>query len=224
MLRAMRTIGVLFALFALGAISASSADAVWFINGAALTGEAALLTKAHVVSDANLTVPALGLRIECVGEAIGEHAPFFRSEKPEIIATSAYKARSLLFDGCNTAEPVNGCDLQEVNETISTNAVVGSLTLSISPQDRITLSPQSKATLANIFFSEANLCAFWGEEPVKGSVTLRVWTGQEEKTEQAVEGLGSSENNSLEIGGQRAYFSGGDAVWRLVSNAKWSFR
>src|ERR1700727_623191 len=80
MSRTVMTIGVLFALSALGAISASSADAVWFINGSALTGEAALLTKAHVVSVANLTVPGLGLRIECIGEAIGEHALLFSSE------------------------------------------------------------------------------------------------------------------------------------------------
>ena len=89
--------------------------------------------------------------------------------------------------------------------------------------DRVTLAPQTKTTIAELPFKEENTCAFAGTEPLKGEVTLDAPTGQTDEASQAVEGLGSLENNSLEVAKDKAYVEAGKTVLKLASGSKWSF-
>src|SRR6202041_1882808 len=100
---------------------------------------------------------------------------------------------------CSTTKPASGCAISSQPTAISTNPLLASVVLGTGEEDRITVKAETKTTLAEISFNEANTCAFNGLEPVKGAVTLGAPTGQLESSLQAITGLGSAENNSLEV-------------------------
>ena len=73
-------------------------------------------------------------------------------------------------------------------------------------EDKLELVPQTKAEIAEIHFGEK--CALAGNQVVDGKVTAKAQTLQEEEVEQEIVGLGTTENNSLEVGGHKAYITG----------------
>jgi hypothetical protein len=205
-------------LSSIGAVSASAADE-WFVNGSLLKTAAALSTTAKVDEDASLLVPGLGVSILCGGSQLD-------GESPEIIPGDSGKAKALTFLGCKVTKPLTGCTLKETPEqsipTLPVNALAVLTTK--SPENRVIFTPQTKKTFAEIEFNENNTCGLAGLVPVKGSVTVAAPTGQTEEVAQAIVGLGSVENNSLEIGsGNKAYIDGGKALLTLASGSKWSF-
>lgn len=202
----------------LSALGTASASANWFVGGTELKTSAALSTGVVVDEPATLLVPALSLSVVCSGGDIDELGIVVEPVDRELIESRRYLS-------CNTTKPATGCALTEKNQSITFGPARGRAFLATSPEDRILLSAATKGTLAEINFSEANTCAFAGPEPVKGSVTLGLPTGQTESVAQAVTGLGSVENNSLEIGaGNKAFIDGGRALSTLASGSKWSFR
>jgi hypothetical protein len=219
MSRVKATIVVLVAAFALSAVAAGTASAEWFINGTKLTGSAALATTAKVDTDAVLDIGTI--KILCKGGLL-------RGARPEIdSANEGGMAESLTFEGCETIEPATKCTLVGQPRTITTNpvtATVKKLTGS-SKEDRVIFTPLTKKSFAILPFSETNTCALNSEEEsVNGSVTVGAPTGQEENEAQAIEGLGSTENNSLEVAGLKAFILRGRALLKLASGSKWSFR
>jgi hypothetical protein len=214
------TMMALFAVVALSAIAAGSASANWFVGGAELKTSAPLATTAKVDEFTKLLVPSLSdLTIECTGATLNGTAP-------EIVGPGATgKAAALEFKSCATTKPATGCALNEANQTIATLGVNARAFLKSGTEDGVLFSPQTKKTFAEIKFSEANTCALAGLQPVKGAVTIGAPTGQTEETVQAIKGLGSVENNSLEIGaGNKAFLVGGSALLELASGSKWSFK
>jgi len=210
----------LFAVLAFSAMAAGSASASWFVGGTELKTSAKLSTTAVVDEPTTLSVPALGLSVLCKGGVLD-------GVSPEIIAGETGKAASLKFLSCNTTVPATGCALEESNQAIPTLGInaKASLKSGSGVEDRVLFSPQTKGTFAEIKFSEANTCAFNSVEPVKGEVIVGAPTGQTESVGQAIVGLGSVENNSLEIGkGNKAFLNGGKALLTLASGSKWSFK
>jgi hypothetical protein len=205
----------LVAVFALSVVASASA-AGWKVNGAALTGSAALATTAQVDAAATLTiVPGTGAKVKivCSGSLL-------RGEKPEIDSTNTGMASKLTFEGCATTEPTK-CALS--SSTINTNPISATVTTATAPADHVTFTPLTKKTFAEVPFSATNTCAFNEPEPVNGAVTVNAPTGQTENGSQAIEGLGSIENNSLEVAGDKSFIEGGKALLKLASGSKWSF-
>jgi len=209
---------ILFAVFAVSAMAVSSASAEWLVGGTKLVGSAALATTALVDEPTKLLVPTIqDLTIECTGEVLD-------GENPRIEAPDKGFASSLKFLACNTTKPASGCALEVVNQPITTLPILALVVLGKGEEDRVTFTPETKSTFATFKFSESNTCAFNGEEAVKGSVTIGAPTGQLDLLTQAIVGLGSVENNSLEIGtANKAFLIGGKALLKLANDATWSF-
>ena len=221
MLRLKVSLMALLAVIVLGAISVGSASAEWFMKGVLLSGTTPLATTAVVDENTKLLVPSLlDLTIECTGRTLD-------GEDPKIEDPDAGFASSLKFLSCNTIKPMTGCALESANQTVATLPILARAYLGVDEEDRILLSPEKDTTLAEINFDETNSCAFASIEPVKGSVIIGVPTGQLELLNQAIVSLGSTENNSLEIGrstGNKAYLVGGKALLKLANDLKWSFK
>jgi hypothetical protein len=208
----------LFVVFAMSVIAVNSASAEWLIGGTALTGTAALLSTALVDEKTKLLVPSLeDLTLECVGETLD-------GENPTLIAPDKGFASKLTFLGCSTVKPASGCAIEAQPVGISTVPILALAALKTGEEDKVTFTPETKKIFTEIPFSSTNTCAFNGLEAVTGSVTVGAPTGTLELLNQAIVGLGSFENNSLEIGGtNKAYLVGGKALLRLASDSKWSF-
>jgi len=212
------TVIALLAVLALSAAVAGSASANWFVGGTELKTSAALATTTVVDEPSTLLVPTLSLSIVCSGKTLD-------GTSPEIIAGNIGKAASLKFLECNTTKPATGCALETANEPIPTLPVSARASLGSGEADRVLFVPQTKGTFAEIKFSEADTCALGPALILKGAVTFGAPTGQLELLNQAIVGLGSIENNSLEIGsGNKAFIDGGKVLLRLASDSKWSFK
>lgn len=199
------------ALAALSIAVPSCATAEWFVNGAKLTTTAAVATTASVDTGVTLNSPSLHLTIKCSGATLELHVH-------EIFPNGALRYIAHAWLGCSVVQPTS-CSIPS---EITSNAVTGTTTTGTSPEDRLTQKPTSGRLLAAITFEGAT-CPFLGEEPLDGSFTEKLPTGQNESVIQAVESLGSTENNSLELAGAKAYFEGGKALLKLASGSKWSF-
>jgi len=210
------TMMALVTVAASNAIGAASASANWFIGGTELKTSAALSTAATVTQHLQLSTPNISLTLLCssLKMDVKETEVFF----------DLWKSREWNILECNTAKPATGCALAVSNQTISTSGLNGRPFLGPGGEDRILFSAQTKATLAEIEFNEANTCVFNGREPLKGAVTFGMPTGQTEAIAQALVGLGSVENNSLELGSGNKTFINGEVLFTLASGSKWSFK
>jgi hypothetical protein len=210
------TLTVLGAVAAFSVLSVSSASAGWLINGTPLTGSAALSTQALVDRDSTLLIPGLGLSILCNGH-------FLDFTSPQLIGTDKFYASSLTFLGCSTITPTS-CEIEGQPTAISTTAILALAHLWTKGGALLLITPETKTTFTNIEFKAGDECAFKGLEPVTGSVVAGAPTGQSSLAAQSVTGLGSTEgNNSLQVGGQKAFIDGGLWLLTLASGAKWSF-
>jgi len=196
----------------LSAVGAASASAEWYINGAKLPAgsKVALATKAVVDEPAILNVPKLSLKISCSG---------LGAVKPELIGTTKGRAEHLLFEGCSEIEPKT-CRLNP--STIETEPVLWLTHESFSIFGfEVWLVHEEETILATLVFEGS--CSLAGEKPVRGAVTLGAPTLKTENTSQLLEGLGSLENNSLEVAKNKAYIEKGKVLVKLASSSKWSF-
>jgi hypothetical protein len=203
----------LLATFALSAVVASSASAgSWSVNGVTLAKGAtvALSTTAHVDESTVLSEPSLGVKLTCSGETLKGAGAFIQGE-------ASGGAESLTFEKCSELAP-NTCTIQT---QIETKPVVASVETGTSPLDRIRFVPKTGKVFAIIVFKGS--CAEAGEQGVDGSVVLDSKTGQTESVTQPLEGLGTTENNSLELLERKAYLVGGKALLTLSAGQKWSF-
>jgi len=210
----------LFAVVALSAMIASSASAAgWHVNGTELgkNSKQALTTAAAVDTAATLSIVTKSetIQIKCSGTTLN-------GTSPEIIGTNEGMAQALTFTGCATTKPATKCTLSKT--TVATNPIKVFVTKGSGEADVATFDPLSEEPFADIPFSDTNTCAFDEPEPVSGPVRVNAPTGQTEEEVQVIEGLGSVENNSLEVAKDKAYIEGGNAGLKLASGSKWSFR
>lgn len=207
------------AALALSAIAADAASAEWFVNGTKLTTTAAALATSSVLDTPvswELPVPKVG--VDCSGPVDYSFGQVLRGGNLD--------ATTITWLHC-LALPAGVCSLASTASVIQSEPLTGTLTKGPgASEDRLTIRPVSKAVLATIPFAETEggSCPVSGEQPVKGSVTLSLPKGQVEEATQVVEGLGSVENNSLEVAGDKIYVEGGKALVKLASGSKWSFR
>lgn len=205
--------------FVLSVWFAGSAHAAWFIGGSELKTSAALASSSSSEGGILLTVPSILVTVACSGSLVS-------GTGQEINSGNVIKAKSLAFNGCETIEPETDCELAGEPALIITQPLTGTVTLGTTKsEDRIKFVAQTKNLLATVSFAETNTCVFNGEEPIKGSVTLAAPTDQSEEVVQDAEGLGSVENNSLEVGsGNKAYLEGCSLALELADRSKWSYR
>jgi hypothetical protein len=212
----------LVAALTFSAIAASSAPAVaanWFVGGVELAAgaTAGLATTAKVDTPILLAIPAAKIKVQCKGGLLG-------GTSPEIVGTNSGRATALIFEGCETVEPPTKCVLTGQPTNINTEPVKLAVAKGLkAPEDRLTVTPSTKSTFMLLPFSGTNTCAFDAETPVKGAVTMSMPTGESEEAAQALEGVGSLENNSLEAIGFKIFITG-RALLKLNSGSKWSFR
>jgi hypothetical protein len=207
---------VLLAVGALSTLGASSASATWLVNGTPLTGSAAVSTQALVDENSTFLVPGFSLVAVCNGH-------FFDALNPRIFSSDKAFASELTFLGCSVVQPT-GCELEGQPAAIATTAILALAVKGLGEAAKITFTPETKTTLANIEFKATNECAFRGLEPITGSFVEGLPTGQLSLLAQAITGLGSTEgNNSLQIAGQKAFIDGGRYLMTLASDSKWSF-
>jgi hypothetical protein len=203
----------LAALTVTAVASASASAAQWYVNNAALANGAkeALNTTAVVDESAVLNAPKLSLKITCAT---------LTGVKPEIIGKEKGAAEHLTFGTCSEIEPKT-CKLEVPTvETVPITALVSAKT---GTDDRVLFSPTSGKTFATLTF--VGSCALAGEKGVNGLVNVDAPDGQTEQTTHLIDGLGSVENNSLEIGAQKAFIEKGKALLKLATGTNtWSFR
>jgi hypothetical protein len=199
------------------ALNAASASAGWLVNGTPLTSSASLSTQALVDEESTLLVPGLNLAIKCNGKSLD-------STNPQIIGSDKGFASALSFLGCSTIIPATGCELEAQPTAVSTVPILALATKGTGEAAKITFTPETKTTFADLQFKPGNECAFKGIQPATGSVVAGLPTGQLSLLAQALTGLGSTEgNNSLQIGGFKAFLDGGRALLTLASDLKWAF-
>jgi hypothetical protein len=213
---------VFVAVIAFSAVASSSALAGmgWFVGGARLASGSheGLANTARVTESTVLDVPSLGLKVTCAG---------LSGKEAEIEGTTLGKAEHLFYEGCSEVEPAT-CAL--ASKSIVVAPVDALPELFGSPNKLLIIfHPQTGKELAiidsvkNLAQSKACAGGIVGEKPVLGAVELSAPTGLEENTEQAIEGLGASGSNSLEVGGDRACIEGGKTFIKLASGKPWSY-
>jgi len=203
------------ATVALALVGASSASAHgWVINGTELTTTAALAHTAAVDTPYNLRAPSLGLRITCTGKEAS-------ITKGELLGSAKIaQGESFSMEGCSEISPA-ACKLSST--TISSNAFLWLLSLvaSILPL-RILLHAPSGKVLSMLTFEGAE-CAVEGSLPITGIAVRALQESTNEQVLQPLEGLGTTENNSLEIAKSKLYIEGGRTLLKLASGLKWTF-
>jgi hypothetical protein len=217
MSKTIKMLTVVLAVCAFSAVVSAQASAgEWFVGGSVLKGSAAIAGTASLSTAGVMKAPAVeNATVDCKVYLFLAHAAIVAGQ-PELAA--AFTAAFFL---CEAFAQTGTCALGALainSSLLNATVKVGSK----SPEDRVLVLPRTKSLLAEIPFSETNTCAFAGVEGVKGSVTLAMPTGQSEESAQAIEGLGSVENNSLEIANSKAYITG-RALVKLASGSKWSF-
>ncbi len=214
------TVTVSFVVLAMCAIASASASADWLVGGTEFseTSSTELSTTAKVSSALLLTVPEAKIKISCKGTTL-------KMETPKLSGTYRLEAKSLTYEGCETTEPATNCALSltliKTNPVLATTGTGEGVNF---PEGRLTFKPKEGTTLAKVAFNETDTCAFHESESLKGNVTMDMPTAFQETKLQAIEGLGTTENNSLEIGTDKAYLSGGKAELKQASEQAFYLR
>jgi hypothetical protein len=185
----------------------------WFVQGTKVASGAtlAIAIPDQVQEDGVLAVPSIGIELTCSSGASAGAA------KPFIQGPDAGGAESIVFEGCSEIEP-SGCT---ISTEFATFPVKTTLETSTSPSDLLRFAPATKNTFAELTFN--GVCALAGEKLIRGQLALRAPTGQSELVAHTIVSLGTTENNSLEVGGIKAYLEASSALLSLASGVAWSF-
>jgi hypothetical protein len=216
-------LAVLGAVLVSSAVVSSSALAAmgWFVGGARLASGSSqgIAATARVTEGAVLSVPSLSLKLTCGS---------LSEEGAEIEGTTLGRAKHLFYENCSEIEPAT-CMLASKNLVVA--PILALPELVGSPTKLLLLfHPETGNEFAKIDFvknkAQSKACAggLVGEKPVLGAVNLMEPTGLSENTEQEIEGLGTTSNNSLEVAGDKGYIEGGKAFLKLCSGASWSYQ
>ena len=205
---------ILAAALALCALTAASASASeWYVGGKALTGTEKVATTVKVEQPIVITIPTIKYEFTCTAAS---------DAATEINAKTGFKVGSFYLEGCTTTLPGAQCELQRPEIPFwQLEAVV---TKGTSPEDKFKLQAQVKGhEIGEIPFGEA--CGFGPAQPMFGAMTLNMAKGQQENTEQTLEGQGTKESPS-ELrtinSGDPTYITGKLKI-KLASGKAWSF-
>jgi hypothetical protein len=221
MIPRLKIAGIAAATLALSGIVVGSASANWFVNGTELKGSAAIATAAAVDANTVLRINAgeTNIKILCTGSTL-------ETINSKIFGTKTAGAEKLIFKACETTEPATKCALTAQPTSITTEPlgvkIAGNRK---APEDRVALTPVSKQVFLNIPFNASDTaCGIFDELiPINGSLVMSMPRGETEAVAQLIEALGTTENNSLEVAGDKTYIEGTKVLLQLASGAKWSF-
>ena len=208
MSRAKMLVATLVSVIAPFAVAASTASAAeWFVGGTKLATTVAVATTAQLDSLVVLQAPTLTLSVHCLG--------------PQLLIREVLQApdkvlvNEIIDHNCLALSPAN--------------CTVGPLIVFPGPLEGLVLSngvthwrPRTGKLVAVLDW-EGEKCAIAGEKPLNGEFALSYGSIGTEEAIHAVEGLGTTENNSLETGGNKVYIYGGHALVGLASGLRWSF-
>jgi hypothetical protein len=200
------------ALCAVACASASASE--WYVGGKALTGSEKLSTTVKVEQPIVISIPSIGYEFTCTTAS---------ESATEITAKTSLKMGLLYLENCKTTKPLD-CELQ--SPEIPFYKLEAVLTKGASPEDSFKLQPQTKGhELGEIpFGSECGLGP--ATQPIYGAVTLNMTKGQQENTEQTLEGQGAKETPSelktFSRTGSPTYITG-KLKLKLASGKAWSF-
>jgi len=225
MLKAKVILAALAVPLALGAFGSASASAetatkmAWYVSGTISTkGEtAAVASPATLDSPAVFNAPKLTLKITC-SKYSTTNAEIFGGEEEK------GQVESAKFEDCSEIAP-STCKLEM--PTIASGTLELLLRL-FSPPEQAgphllkDVHALTGSTIAVITF-EGSGCPIAGERALTGSF-LEAASLATEETSHAIEGLGTFENNSLELAGQKVYLEGGKTLLKLSSGSQWSFK
>lgn len=202
------------------ALATNTALAEWYVAGAKLAAgsKVALASTASANTATIISIPTLGFTVTCTSKGI-------QAKQAEILGPNIIKTQGLLFEGCEGS--IHTCPTEP---TVATQPLTGLVTRSLKSEDRVTFSPQTKGVFLGIRFKEATGCLLEGTTwPISGEVTFGAPPSiLEERQAQAIEYLGTTENNSLEgssleVAHDKVYLTGGNILLALASRSKWSF-
>ncbi len=203
-------IAACLATFAVGAVASATALAgEWDVNGAKLSGSAALAAKATVLEHGKLEVKQAETKIECVSAELGLSGA-------KLVAPDGVEATSVTFKECSTKE-TGGCS---VPTTIGTVPVDGLASLDGTLNTLILVLPKTKAAFATIAFS-GTLCALAGTQPVTGHVDILIHEGRDPRVVHL--GLVFSLPGGLKVGSDEASLEGLKGDLELESKQTWNF-
>jgi hypothetical protein len=199
--------------------AANSASADWYVGATKLATTAAVSNKAHVDRLLGFRIPFTMTTVTCEGNA----TTLLEIAGAIIIAEThpllgGFVLGALIAEHCSLVG-AKGCELSEPK--VTTEPLDAQITDGPGEEDRAVFLPQKGKTITTFDFV-GTACALAGEHPLTGSFTMKLPTGEKEGALQAIEGLGSVENNSLQLGGEKAYVEGGDILLALSSGTKFS--
>jgi hypothetical protein len=212
-------LAALLAAAALSAAAADSASADWYVGGTKLATTAAVASKLHIDRLLGFRVPFTARTVTCTGNAttlLEIAGAIIIAETHPLLGSIVLAA--LIVEHCTV---VGGGKCSIAKEKITTEPLVGQISNGPGKEDRLIFTPKTGKLIATISF-EGSECALAGEQPLEGSFTMKLPTGEEEDTDQALEGLSTTENNSLELAKSKTYVEGGDIQLELASTSKWS--
>jgi hypothetical protein len=219
MLKARVLLVLTLAALAAGAIGVSSASAEeWKVEGAPIAA-------GHSVGLASLPKIDLSLILHFkVGEVSililcgGIHLINGRILPPNMDFVEAID-----FLNCHTISPTpTNCQLTG-GQTTLTLIITGPLLSFQRSLTRALFRPESGKIFTEIPFQEGTSCAVEGAVPVKGELIGGTPTLNESRAEQGLVGLGSEENNNLEVGSGNKGFLLGKILLQLEGGLNWSF-
>lgn len=123
---------------------------------------------------------------------------------------------------CHTFSPT------PTNCTLGTNGLAtiesrGGILGEAKSSTRGSVKPETGKTFTEVPFTEGTTCPLEGIIPVKGEFIVGTPTGSSEVEEQGDIGLGSEENNSLEIGTGNKLIVLGKILIKIKAASTWSF-
>lgn len=210
MSKAKSIIAICVGLLALTAFASSSASAAsWKVNGALLSGSAALANTAAVDENGKLTFSEI--TVECNGSSL-------EGISPQITHPDSGSASSLVFSACKT---VAGSSCTLVGTKISTVPITALVSTVGTLEVSVVFKPKTKTTFATIEFTGAS-CSIANEvQPVTGQATVKGPTGQDERTLQQI--VANTTSGELKVGSSAAVLKGA-ALLQLASKLGWSYR
>jgi hypothetical protein len=127
-------------------------------------------------------------------------------------------AEHLTYEGCSEIEP-EGCTIKE--EIITAPVVMTFETGPKEPEARVRLAPKTGHELAELEFKGS--CSLAGVKPINGVLILGLPLAGTELTTQPLVPLGTTENNSLELAGQKGYLAKGKILRKIINELTFSF-
>jgi hypothetical protein len=207
----------LLAAFALCAATAGSASAAqWYVGGKALVGSEKLAEKLKVETNLVFTIKS-GSKV--TGTLTCTEGSLYKGE----IAAPASLKTNLELSGCKLSTQGQP-ECKMLGTQWGTLPLEGKLSLGTkSPEDSLELYPVTGTTWTESLRTEECSLFSEGNNPTKGTLTLKVPTGQTETVEQGLLGEGEASKGLYGWNTSEPWYLTGSVKLKLASAKAFSF-